>query len=180
MRINLPFRLTIVLLGLAFLCTALTAQTKRREHLTAEETDRVRDAQLADERAKVFIKAAERRFLALTMPDAASSKEAVKDVELWGAFPTGTRAELLGDLAGIIDEAINNIDAVAERKPDDKLVAKAVHLLATGCKRWLLALETMRATAKGPEKTYLEEAIEYAQSVVDAEKKVPAEEKKKG
>ena len=179
MQRTIIIRFVLSLLLLVLLGNSFAAQTKRREHLTPEETDRVRDAQLADERAKVFVKAAERRFLALTNPNAATSKESVKDVELWGAFPAGTRAELLGDLAGIIDEAINNIDVVAERKPDDKLLPKAVRTLSAGCKRWLPALEAMRDSAKGAEKNPLEEAIEYAQSVVEAESKVPPEEKKK-
>jgi hypothetical protein len=165
--------------ALALLCSFAFAQSKRRDHLTPEEADRVRDAQLIDERAKVFVKAAERRYLALTNPNAAGSKEAAKDAELWGAFPKGTRAELLGDLAKILDEAINNIDGAAERKPDDKALHKAVRLLSAACKRWLPTLQAMLPEAKGPEKLALDEAIEYAQSVVDSESKVPAEEKKK-
>ena len=169
--------------GLAalLLCVAalVGAQTRRRDHLTPEEADRVREAQLIDERAKVFAKAGERRFLALTDPAAATSKEAVKDVEKWGEFPKGGRAELLGDLAGLLDEAINNIDGAAERKPDDKLLPKAIRALAAACKRWQPALEALRPMVKGPEKFALEEALEYAQSIIEAESKLPPEEKKK-
>jgi acyl-CoA reductase-like NAD-dependent aldehyde dehydrogenase len=173
-------RLTLCFLVVSFCCAAASAQTpKRREHLTDAEIELVRDAQLLDVRMKVFVKAADRRLLALTDPNAANSKEAAKDAEKWGKFPTGTRAELLSDLARILDEAIENIDGLAERKPDDKLLPKAVRLLAAAAKRWQPALEAMRPTAQGDERRYLEEALEYIQSILDAEPKLPAEEKKK-
>jgi hypothetical protein len=171
-------RLAPSLAALLLFSFAVAAQGKRRDHLTPQEADLVREAQLIDARAKVFTKAAERRFLALTNPAAATSKEAVKDAETWGAFPQGTRAELLGDLAGILDEAINNIDGIAERKPDDKLLPKAVRVLAAGCQRWLPTLQTMRENAKGPELIALNEAVEYAESILEAGGKLPPEEKK--
>ncbi len=93
------------LLALAFLCLpGLTlyssvgvAQT--RDHLTPQEVDLVKEAQILDQRIEVFVKAADRRLLVLTGVDAPTPKQLKKDSEKWGELPTGSRAELLGDLA---------------------------------------------------------------------------------
>lgn len=165
---------------LLYLCGGLVlAQGRRRDHLSAAEADLVREAQIIDARTKVFIKAAERRFLALTNPAAATSKDATKDVEEWGAWPTGTRAELLGDMAGIVNEAINNIDGVAERNPQEKLLPKALRSLAEACRRWQPVLTAMQDKAQPDERQPLGETLEYIQSVLDASGTLPPEEKKK-
>ncbi|HEY0431932.1 MAG TPA: hypothetical protein VGC61_08925, partial [Pyrinomonadaceae bacterium] len=88
-----------------------------REHLTPQEIDLVKDTQILDKRIDVFIKAADRRMLVLTgaganANDKASAKQLKKDSETWGELPTGSRAELIGDIAKIFDEAITNIDDV--------------------------------------------------------------------
>lgn len=174
-------RLFLIVFGSLLLVLSSTTQAAliKRDHLSAAEADRVREAQIIDVRTKVFIKAAERRFLALTDPMAATSKEAVKDTNEWGAWPTGTPAELLGDMAGILDEAINNIDAVAERNPQEKLLPKALRSLAEACRRWQPVLTARQEKAQGDERRALGESLEYIQSVLDAANGLPAEEKKK-
>src|ERR1043165_6922290 len=93
-----------------------------REHLTPQEIDLVKDAQVLDKRIDIFIKAADRRMLALNGTDATSAKQLKKDSELWGELPSGSRAELIGDIARIFDEAITNIDDVSARDERNPLI----------------------------------------------------------
>ncbi len=100
----------------AFAHAASKAAPAKRDHLTAQEADLVREEQALDRRTAVFVKAVERRFLVLTDTTAAASKAVQKDSGKWGELPKGTRTELLGDIAKILDEAITNIDDVAGRQ----------------------------------------------------------------
>ena len=118
-RASLLLLLTLVPLSRA------AAQMKKREQLTPEEIEMVRDAQQIDLRTGVFIKAAERRLDALLAPG-----KVQKDAAKWGALPQGTRAERFTDVARILDEAIENIDNVASRGASSPLFGKAVRKLA--------------------------------------------------
>jgi acyl-CoA reductase-like NAD-dependent aldehyde dehydrogenase len=141
----------------------------------------VREAQAIDKRTDVFIKAVERRILVLTDPGAANSKQVQKDAERWGELPKGTRAELLTDIARILDEAINNIDDVATRNAKNPLIPKAVRKLADASTRFLAQLTPLRQQAQDSnERDAIEAALENAQSVVEAANKLPAEVKEKG
>src|SRR5687768_7944840 len=82
-------------------CLSLAAPVapQRREHLTPEEIELVRDNQELDARTKVFITAAERRLLAVTNP-AESAKNAPKEKEKWGEVQ-GTRTQLFYDISKI-------------------------------------------------------------------------------
>ena len=152
----------------------VVASSASREHLTELENDRVKEAQAIDKRTEVFIKAAERRLLVLTDPNAAASKQVKKDMELWGELPKGTRAELYGDLAKILDEAINNIDDVATRDPDSKLLPIALRKLAEASTKFISQLNPLREAApNGPERDALESVIENAQSIIEAANKLP-------
>lgn len=152
----------------------------KRDHLTPLEADQVRLAQILDKRVEVFIKVAERRLLALTDPNAATSKQVQKDVEKWGELPKGTRAELLSDLSKILDEAITNIDDVAARDVNNRLLAKALRKLAAASTRFISQLTPMRAQAKeGGEREALEQALENAQSVIEAANRLPPDVKEK-
>src|SRR5256885_13086069 len=109
-----------------FLCTsasfaAFTPQS--RDHLTPQEVDLVKEAQILDKRIDVFIKAAERRVIAINGSAAANTKQLKKDSEQWGELPTGSRAELVSDIARIFDEAITNIDDVSLRDERNPLIA---------------------------------------------------------
>src|SRR5215217_5969186 len=84
-----------------------------RDYLTPNEVELVKEAQVLDKRIEVFIKAAERRLMVLTGQKAPADKKSKKEAELWGDLPTGTRAELINDIAQILDAAVTNIDDVA-------------------------------------------------------------------
>lgn len=164
---------------LIHVCGLVRAATKR-DHLTALEVEQVRAAQILDKRIDVFIKAAERRLLAMTDPNAGNSKQVQKDVEKWGELPKGTRTELLGDIARILDEAITNIDDVAARDANNRLLPKALRKLAAASTRFIEQLTPMRAQAKDEtEREALETAMEHAQSIILAANKLPPDVKEK-
>lgn len=153
------------------------AAQRRREHLTPEEIELVRDAQALDLRIGVFVKAAERRLLALSDP-AASAKQAEKDVELWGEVK-GTRAQLLSDVADILDEAITNIDDATLRSEKSPLIPKAMRKLTDASRRFLPQLTAMLEAAQdAPERSAVERAVEEVQEILDAANKHLTEEKK--
>ena len=153
-----------------------------RDHLTEEEQELVREAQTLDKRTAVFIRAIERRLLAITDPTAAAaSKQVQKETEKWGELPRGTRAELLSDIARILEEAVTNIDDVSERDEKNPLLPKSLRLLSAAVTRFIPQLTPMRDTAKEEgERESLEQALESAQSIIEAANKLPPEVKTKG
>ncbi len=125
-------RIRTTLSLIVFLCTYASAATIRaqsRDHLTLQEVDLIKDAQILDKRIEVFVKAADRRLLVLKGVDATSAKQLKKDSERWGELPIGSRAELVGDIAHILDEAITNIDDVSSRDEKNPLIRKALRRL---------------------------------------------------
>jgi hypothetical protein len=154
------------------------AHAQRREHLTEQEVEMVRDTQELDRRAELFIKIAERRLLVVTGAPAPSAK----DLEKWGAVPKGSRAAHFNDLARIFDEAINNVDDVAARTPDSALIPKAVRKLEAAATRFLPQLTALRQSAGSAdgERESLEQAIDNLQQIIEAAKRLPEEEEPTG
>lgn len=162
----------------AALLSSLPAHARhntKRDHLTEQEVELVREAQILDKRTEVFIRCAERRLQAINDPAAAaSSKQLQKEMEKWGPLPKGTRAELLGDFAKILDEAINNIDDVAARDAKNPLVAKSLRKLAAAVNTFQPQINTLRNSARdGEELAALEEAIENMQQITEASNRLP-------
>lgn len=147
----------------------------KRDHLTEQEVELVRDAQALDKRTDVFIRAAERRLQAINDPAAAaSSKQIQKEMEKWGPLPKGTRPELLNDFAKILDEAINNIDDVAARDAKNPLVSKSLRKLAAAVNTFLPQISAMRNSARdGEELAALEEALDNMQQITEAANRLP-------
>ena len=151
----------------AVLSSAQAAQ--RREHLTPEEIEQIRDNQELDKRTGVFIKAAERRVRGINDP-ASLARLNEKDKETWGEVK-GTRAQLLYDVARILDEAVVNIDDTATRAPESALLRKSLYQLSEAAARLLPQLLPLRDKVQDePERDQLERAIETAQEVVEAAK----------
>ncbi|MBD0371267.1 MAG: hypothetical protein ICV60_10565 [Pyrinomonadaceae bacterium] len=167
------------------LFTSLPVQatnTTKRDHLTEQEAELVREAQALDKRTEVFIHAAERRLQAVNgaAPVAASPKQAQKEMDTWGPLPKGTRAELLNDFAKILDEAINNIDDVAARDASNPLVPKALRRLAAAVNDFLPQINTLRAQSRdGEELSALEDALDNMQQIAEAAKRLPPPAEKK-
>lgn len=160
--------------------SAAWAQTEPRGHLTAPEVDLVKEAQILDKRIEVFVKAAERRFVALNNATAPQAKPNKKDVEKWGAMPTGTRAELLSDVAKILDEAIVNIDDVSAHDEKNVLIPKALRRLSVAATAFLPQLASLNAQANGEdERAAIVQAVDHAQSIIDAANKLPPPPSKK-
>ncbi len=177
-RVYLPL-LTIVLMFA--LCFSRGIGFQAREHLTPQEIDQVKDNQILDKRIDVFIKAADRRVLALKGTDASSAKQLKKDSESWGELPSGTRAELIGDIARIFDEAITNIDDVSSHDQNNPLIPKAVRNLAAAASRIVEQLKPAEAQAKDDaELSSFEQLTENADAIVQAASKLPPPVEKKG
>ena len=181
-RQHLLLLTAILILGCYSLATAFQA----REHLTEQEIELVKDAQILDKRIDVFIKAADRRMLVLngTSPDSATAKQLKKDSDAWGELPTGSRAELIGDIAGIFDEAITNIDDVSLRDEKNPLIPKALRKLAAAATHIVEQLKPAEAQAKGDaELSSFDQLADNADAIIQAASKLgpapPAEKKGK-
>lgn len=176
----------LALLGILVLLSLTSVSavefTQHREHLTPEEIDLVKEAQILDKRIEVFVKAASRRVLALNgVSDAKVAKQLKKDAEKWGELPTGSRAELLGDITRILDEAITNIDNVSERDERNPLIPKALRYLATETTKIVDQVKGFREQAQSDaEIASFEGLIENAETILEAASKLPPAEEKKG
>src|ERR1043166_5286802 len=174
-------RILLTLVVSLFLANTAFAQ---RDYLTDKEIDLVKDAQVLDKRIDVFIKAAERRLLVIngTAP-AASTKQSKKDkeeAERWGELPTGSRAELISDIARIVDAAIDNIDNVSQHDERNPLIGKSLRKLATAVNSIMTQLKPLSAQAKSDaEIASFEQLNEGAQSIQEAVSKLPPEVEKK-
>jgi hypothetical protein len=174
--------LAVLLLFFSSTLFAYQANAQTRDHLTPQEVDLVKEAQVLDKRIDVFIKAVDRRIMVLNggTPAGANTKQLKKDSERWGELPTGSRAELLGDIARIFDEAITNIDDVSARDERNPLIAKSLRKLAQSVNTTMEQLKPLRADAKSDaEIASFEMLHEDAQSILEAAGKLPPEVDKK-
>src|SRR3954452_10415076 len=173
--------ITRTLLAFALVvCTGFFVQaaTPQRDHLTPQEVDLVKEAQILDKRIDVFIRAAERRLMVInnSAAAAANTKQLKKESERWGELPTGSRAELVGDIARIFDEAITNIDDVSARDERNPLIAKSLRRLATAVNTILGQLKPLSTEAKSDaEIASFEMLNDDAQSILEAANKLPPE-----
>jgi len=177
-------RLFFLLLLFALVSFADTAAAQTRDHLTPQEVDLVKEAQVLDKRIDVFIKAADRRVLVLNggtaSANTANVKQLKKDAERWGELPTGSRAELVSDIARILDEAITNIDDVSSRDERNPLIGKSLRRLAQAVNTIMEQLKPMSVNAKSDaEIASFEMLNEDAQSIREAVTKLPPEVEKK-
>ncbi len=174
----------LAVLLLAALFTPLQSHTLapvKRDHLTEQEVELVREAQELDKRTEVFIRCAERRLLAINNgTETATDKKSQKALERWGPMPKGTRAELLSDFAKIIDEAITNIEDVAARDLKNPLISKSLRRLGAAANTFLPQINAMRAQSTNQvEISALERALEDLQQITAAANKLPPPTEKK-
>ena len=169
----------LVLFVAATLCVP-AATFQKRDHLTQQEVDLVKEAQVLDKRIEVFIKAAERRLLVINGSAATNAKQLKKDAEKWGELPTGSRADLVSDIARILDEAITNIDDVSSRDERNPLIAKSLRKLAQAVNSIMAQLKPLSADAKSDAEVASFELLhEDAQSILEAATRLPPEAEKK-
>ena len=152
----------------------------QRDYLTPQEVDLVKEAQILDKRIDVFIRAAERRLIVINGSAAANAKPLKKESERWGELPTGSRAELVSDIARIIDAAIDNIDDVSMHDERSPLIGKSLRKLSASVNSIMTQLKPLSAQAKGEaEIASFEQLNEGLQSITEATAKLPPEVEKK-
>ncbi len=173
-RLALIFLLPGAITAVIFLSTAsISAQT--RDHLTEQETQLVRDNQELDKRIDIFIKAVDRRFAIINGTAQPTPKKEKKDAEDWGELPKGSRTELLSDIAGILDEAITNIDNVSQRDAKNPLISKSVRKLTAASNGYLNQLTALKNQAKDPDElSAIERVANHANEIVEVGRKLPA------
>lgn len=169
--------LVLFLSAAAFFETA-SAQA-RRDHLTDQEIEIVRDVQELDKRMEVFVKAIDRRFLVLNN-DTTQAKQVEKDLDKWGELPKGTRLQLLSDIEKILEEATVKIEDVVERDKENELIPYAVHVLADGSRRFVPMLEAARqASTDEREKGLIDRTIETSKRIIEVSSTMPKPDKKR-
>src|SRR6266404_6881693 len=168
----MPMLQGALMAGLLLVSGSVTAQT--RDHLTDQETELVRFYQELDKRIEVFIKAIDRRFAIINGTTAPAAKKLIKDEPEWGEAPKGTRAQLLGDIAGILDEAITNIDDVSRRDEKSPLLSRSLRKLTASANGYLKQLATLRDKAKDPDELAAIELVEdNAKQIIAVGNKLP-------
>lgn len=165
---------------LALCATGVASSPQDRDHLTSQEVELVKEAQILDKRIEIFIKAVDRRMLVINNAADANAKLLKKDSEKWGELPTGTRAQLMSDISRIFDEAITNIDDVSARDEKNPLIPKALRKLAASATRIVEQLKPLEGQIKGDSETStFDQLTETAESIIQAANKLPAAVEKK-
>lgn len=163
--------LIVILCFVSFLSDSANAQ--RRDNLTAEEIELIRDIQELDLRMGIYVKAIDRRFMVID-GDTSQAKQIEKDKDKWGELPTGTRSELFLDIKLILQEAIDKVDDVAAIDPKSVLIPPAVHILSDACKRFI---PKFQAYLEKPEDKKdvgsLYKSVEFCNQIIEASEKVP-------
>ena len=172
-KLKLPVYALTVLFCLTLLFPVLI-NAQRRDYLTDEEIELVRDAQEIDLRVGVLTKAIDRRFLVLNN-DNSQAKRVEKDMEKWGELPKGSRSLLVWDIERILQKSIDDIDDVAAHtKKDEILFPKAIFALTDSCQGYIPKLKTLYdSAADEKEKGSILGAIDNCSQIIEASAKVP-------
>jgi hypothetical protein len=158
--------------GLFLIGGSASAQT--RDHLTDMETDLVRFHQELDKRMEVFIRAIDRRFAIINGTAQPKIKKLDKEEPEWGDLPKGTHVELLGDIAGILDEAITNIDDVSRRDEKNPLISRSLRKLTASANGYLTQLVALRNQVKDTDEiAAIERVADNANQIVEVGNKLP-------
>jgi hypothetical protein len=144
----------------------VAAQSQRRDHLNEQEADQIRLYQEIDKRMEIFVKAADRRMLVLTNPNATQKQ---KEEETWGPLPKGTKLELLQDYKRILEEAEEKLDDWYNRGGNPKLLPKALSKFKEGVTNQIPQLRALAPQLTDErEQRALLEAIEEAETITKA------------
>ena len=163
--------LIVIFCFVSFFSVAANAQ--RRDNLSNEEIELIRDVQELDKRMEIYVKAIDRRLTVLD-GDNSQAKQIEKDKEKWGELPTGTRTELFNDIKNILQEAIDKIDDVAENDGKSVLIPPAVHTLADAAKRFIPKFQTYAEKETDKKNVgLLYKSAEFCNQIIEASEKVP-------
>lgn len=183
---RIPFLVTVCLI-----CVVLTP-AQRRDYLTEQEVEIVRDAQDIDARIDMLVKMIDRRFHVLGV-NVNGWKDAAKPSEVWGDLPKGSRPELFNDIKKILQKAVDDIDNLAAnpnaapiREKGDKRAKKdpdrfpaAVRELAAASRRYMPPLKAELDRSKDEmEKGSIIDTLELCEQIIAAVDKLPPEVKK--
>jgi hypothetical protein len=153
---------------------ATPANAQRRDHLTDPESELIRFHQQLDKRIEVFIKAVDRRFAIINGAAEAKTKKLDKAEPEWGELPKGSRAELLGDIAAILDEAITNIDDVSQHDQKNPLISRSLRKLHTATNGYVAQFNTLREGNKNADElAAIERGLEQAAQIIEAGSQLP-------
>lgn len=189
--VNSLFALTFAAALLAL--ASVSAHGQRRDYLTDDEVELVRDAQQIDQRMSILTRAADRRFAALGLSTGVSVPKEKNDK--WGPAPTGTRIELLDDIKRIVQKAVDDIDNLSERpdsivleeptkkekpKKYEDVFPPAVRILASAARRYepVLRSELAKATDER-ERGILIGTGDLCEEIIAAESRLPSSQSKK-
>ena len=167
--------LLAALLATAAFLSPRSASAQTRDHLTEQEGELVRFNQELDKRTDVFIRAINLRFAIINGTAAPPKpKKTNKEEPDWGDPPKGSRAELLEDIAGILDEAITNIDDVSRRDEKNPLLSRSLRKLNSATNGYLTQLNTIRnQTRDSDELAAIVRIQDYANQIIEVGNKLP-------
>ena len=167
--------LLAALLATAAFLSPRSASAQTRDHLTGQEGELVRFNQELDKRTDVFIRAINLRFAIINGTAAPPKpKKTNKEEPDWGDPPKGSRAELLEDIAGILDEAITNIDDVSRRDEKNPLLSRSLRKLNSATNGYLTQLNTLRNQTRDPDQLAAIVRIQdYANQIIEVGNKLP-------
>ena len=165
-----------VLLATATFLFAKSGSAQSRDHLTEQEGELVRFNQDLDKRTDVFIRAINLRFAIINGTAAPPKpKKTNKEEPDWGDPPKGSRAELLEDVAGILDEAITNIDDVSRRDEKSPLLSRSLRKLTAATNGYLSQINALKTQSKDPDELAAIVRIDdYANQIIEVGNKLPA------
>jgi len=153
---------------------AAIAIAQPRDHLTDQETDLVRFHQQLDKRIDVFIKAMDRRFAIINGLEQTKTKKLDKEEPDWGDLPKGSRAQLLGDIASILDEAITNIDDVSRRDEKSPLISRSLRKLTAATNGYVTQVKSIAAQTKdADELSAVERVLQQAEQIIEVGSQLP-------
>lgn len=173
----LPIRRSFIqaFLVMTVLSVGAVASAQPRDHLTDKESELVRFHQQLDKRIEVFIRAIDRRFAIINGLAQVKLKKIDKGEPEWGDLPNASRAELLSDIAAILDEAITNIDDVSRRDEKNPLISRSLRKLTAASNGYVTQLNTLRNQAKADDElTAIERVLENAGQIIEVGSKLPA------
>jgi hypothetical protein len=167
-----------------FVLSSLASLTnaQRRDFVSDQEAELIREYQEIDRRVEVLMKFIDRRLA--TAGIAGHQWKPQKNTELWGEEPKGTRLDLLYDTKRILQKAVDDIDDIASREraaiegneKSGKLFPKAVRNLSDAASRFkpIFRSELAKSTDE-KEKGLLFDSIELCDQIIEAAATLPKE-----
>lgn len=161
---------------------ASPSNAQRRDFVSDQEAELIREYQEIDRRVEVLMKFIDRRLAAAGI--AGHQWKPQKNAELWGDEPKGTRLDLLYDTKRILQKAVDDIDDIASREgaaiegneKSGKLFPKAVRNLSDAASRFKLIFRSELAKSTDEkEKGLLFDSIELCDQIIEAAATLPKE-----